>query len=295
MGKIIRLKQNSADWTEWRKSGLGASDAPIIMEKSPWSTPYKLYLEKTTDQNFFQENRATLKGRALEGKARKSAEEKLDQIFTPKCYQHQKYPWMFASLDGINMDGEILEIKCPYKPEDPKSDHQLALQGKIPEKYYPQLQHQLEVAGAKKGYYYSFDGENGVLVPFKRDEDFIKDLIEKEKAFWECIKKLTPPKLTEKDYRVINEEEPCKKAEKVIALRKVIEVAKKELNPLEEELKNSYARDMSAIIGKLKITRYVKKGCIDYHSIPELKGVDLEPYRKAAIIGFRLSEIDGCK
>lgn len=202
---------------------------------------------------------------------------------------------MFASLDGINMDGEILEIKCPYKPEDPKSDHQLALQGKIPEKYYPQLQHQLEVAGAKKGYYYSFDGENGVLVPFERDEGFIKELIEKEKDFWECVKKLTPPKLTEKDYRVIDEEEPCKKAEKVIALRKVIEVAKKELNPLEDELKNSYARDMSAIIGKLKITRYVKKGCVDYPSIPELKGVDLESYRKAAIIGFRLSEIDACK
>lgn len=291
MSKIIRLKQNSPQWKEWRKNGLGASDAPIIMEKSPWLTPYQLYLEKTTDQSFFQENRATQKGRSLEEKARKSAEEKLNQIFTPKCYQHQKYPWMFASLDGISMDGEVLEIKCPYKPEDPKSDHQLALQGKIPEKYYPQLQHQLEVAGVKKGYYYSFDGENGELVPFERDEDFIKELIEKEKVFWDCIKKLTPPKLTEKDYRVIDDEEPCKKADKVLTLRKVIEKAKQELTPIEEELKSSYAKDMSAIIGKLKITRYTKKGPIDYHSIPELKGVDLESYRKAAIIGFRLSEL----
>lgn len=81
MGKIIRLKQNSADWTEWRKSGLGASDAPIIMEKSPWSTPYKLYLEKTTDQNFFQENRATQKGRALEKKSKEISRRKARSDF----------------------------------------------------------------------------------------------------------------------------------------------------------------------------------------------------------------------
>lgn len=291
MGKVIQVKQRTPEWKEWRKTGIGASEAPVIMEKSPWSTPYRLYIEKTTGQKFFKENGATLRGRELEDQARKSAGEKLKKIFSTKCYQHEKHPWMLASLDGISNEGEILEIKCPYNPEDPNSDHQLALEGKIPEKYYPQLQHQLEVTGAKKGYYYSFDGTDGAIVPFERDEDFIKEMIEQENYFWECVKKLTPPKFTEKDYRVINEEKPCKKADRVIALRKAIEVAKKELNPLEDELKSSYAKDMSAIIGNLKITRYTKKGPIDYHVIPELKGVDLESYRKASIIGFRLSEL----
>ena len=294
MSKVIRLKQKTPEWKKWRETGIGASDAPVIMEKSPWSTPYRLYIEKTTGQSFFKENGATLKGRVLEDKARKSAEKKLNKVFSTKCYQHEKYPWMLASLDGISKEGEILEIKCPYKPEDPNSDHQLAREGKIPEKYHPQLQHQLEVTGAKKGYYYSFDGSDGVVVPFERDEVFIKELIEKEKIFWDCVKNLNPPKFTDKDYRVIDEKHPCEKADKVIALRKVIEEAKKELNPLEEELKNCYAHDMSAIIGKLKITRFTKKGPINYHVVPELKGVDLEPYRKASSIAFRLSEIHAC-
>ena len=58
---------------------------------------------------------------------------------------------MRASLDGISMDQEILEIKCPYKPNRLDSDHQKTKEGKIPEKYWPQLQHQLEVFGASKG------------------------------------------------------------------------------------------------------------------------------------------------
>jgi hypothetical protein len=35
-------------------------------------------------------------------------------------------------------------------------------------------------------------------------------------------------------------------------------------------------------IGKLKITRVYRQGTVDYKSIEELKGIDLERYRKGA-------------
>jgi len=142
---------------------------------------------------------------------------------------------------------------------------------------------------SKKGFFYSFDGEQGVAIPFERDEEFIADMVEKEKAFWECVQSLTPPKTTEKDYQLIEDEEALVKAKKVLELRKKVEALQGELEPLEEELKG-YAQERNAIIGGLRVTRFVRKGGINYHAIPELGSVDLEGYRKEASIGFRLSE-----
>jgi predicted phage-related endonuclease len=40
------MQQQTPEWLEFRKNKIGASDAPIIMETSPWKTPYQLWLEK---------------------------------------------------------------------------------------------------------------------------------------------------------------------------------------------------------------------------------------------------------
>jgi len=36
---IVDLQQNTPEWIAFRVDKLGASDAPIIMESSPWTTP----------------------------------------------------------------------------------------------------------------------------------------------------------------------------------------------------------------------------------------------------------------
>jgi len=285
------MEQNTTEWLEWRNKGIGASDAPIIMGVSPWKTLYKLWIEKTTGKSDFQGNEATERGHALESLARESAEKQLSRVFIPHCAEHKKYPWMRASLDGISMDQEILEIKCPYKPSRPDSDHQKTKEGKIPEKYWPQLQHQLEVYGANKGWYFSFDGVDGVAIPFERDEKFITELLEKEQAFWECVEKLKAPKLTERDYQVVNELEALKKSERVLELKNQLEAIQEELDPIEQELKDLYCQETCALIGNLKFTRFARKGTIDYSSIPELKRVDLEKYRNPSIISYRVSSL----
>jgi putative phage-type endonuclease len=285
------MQQNTSEWLEWRNNGIGASDAPIIMGVSPWKTPYKLWLEKTTGQSDFSGNAATERGHALEDSARQCAEKHLSRLFLPQCSEHQKHPWMRASLDGISMDREILEIKCPYKPDHPSSDHNIAKQGKIPEKYYPQLQHQLEVAQAEKGWYFSFDGEDGVAVPFERDEDLIAELLEKEQAFWACVQEFKPPKMLDQDYQVIEEQEAIKKARKVFKLKKQLEVIQAELDPLEQELKDQYCKERCALIGDLRFTRFVRKGNINYNSVTELQGVNLEKYRNPSIVSFRISSV----
>lgn len=287
----MHLKQNSSKWLEWRTKGIGASDAPIILGVSPWKTPYKLWLEKMTGQSDFKGNEATERGHALEDVARQCAEKQLDTLFFPQCLEHEKFDWMRASLDGINLDKKILEIKCPFRPENPNSDHQLAKQGKIPEKYWPQLQHQLEVAKANEGWYFSFDGVDGVSIPFNRDDKYIADLLEKERIFWECVQMRTPPKMTEKDYKIIEEADALKKSQKILKLRKNLEAIHAELDPLEEELKEKYCQDMCAVIGNLKFTRFVRKGNVNYGMIKELQDVDLEKYRNSSIVTVRISSI----
>ena len=67
-----------------------------------------------------------------------------------------------------------------------------------------------------------------------------------------------------------------------------------QLKALEEEEKSSrrllieMADDGNATGHGVKVTKVVRKGGVDYKSIPELIGVDLESYRKKAIETWRL-------
>jgi putative phage-type endonuclease len=153
------LTQNTPEWLEFRRKKIGASDAPIILEVSPWKTPYQLWLEKTSG-SLPPSTVRQKRGLELEELARQVFEKKTGMIMFPKVVLHPSLDWMMASLDGIDIDGQaIVEIKCPGQ-----TDHDVAKTGKVPEKYIPQLQHQLAVTGVEIAYYFSFDGNDGVSV-----------------------------------------------------------------------------------------------------------------------------------
>lgn len=173
---------------EFRKNKLGASDAPIILGVSPWCTPLQLYKEKLgleKRESNFQMNR----GNTLEPIARKFFEDEIGVSVNPKLMMHPKYNWMIANMDGISEIGHVaVEIKCPGK-----KDHKTAVEGNVPEKYIPQLQHQMEVCGLDWMYYCSFDGKDIVNIKVKRDQDYIDTLISVELKFWHCLQTFDPP------------------------------------------------------------------------------------------------------
>ena len=45
----------------------------------------------------------------------------------------------------------------------------------------------------------------------------------------------------------------------------------------------------NARVGNQKITKIVRQGSIDYAKIPELKTINLDSYRKADIVSWRIS------
>ncbi len=179
----LDLQQNSTTWLAWRRGGVGASDAPVIMGVSPWMDLETLWLEKTGRHPGRPSSHAMRRGVALEPEARARYIHATGTHVEPVCLEHTSRNWMRASLDGLSADGEVaLEIKCPGA-----ADHEIALAGAVPEKYVPQLQHLLAVSGARVCHYWSYRDGGGALVEVVPDRAYARRLVERELEFWRHV------------------------------------------------------------------------------------------------------------
>lgn len=274
------MEQQTQEWLQFRKNKIGASDAPIIMKQSPWKTPYQLWREKM-DLDEPESNFAMNKGHEMEPIARKTLEDKLGMPLFPSVKLHNERSWMMASLDAISFDEcTVAEIKCPGK-----DDHASALAGQVPEKYFPQLQHQIEVCGVEMVYYFSFHGEENALLKVYRDDKYIKRLINEEEKFLECINNFEVPELMDRDYEHHTDAKWYKLAERL----KEIKMLQAEEETIKKEL-IALANGRNAMGAGIKISKCLRKGTIDYSKIPELQGVDLGQYRKKSTEYWRFLE-----
>lgn len=185
----MQYEQNTIEWLQWRRSKIGASDAPVIMNRSPFCTAYELWYEKVAGVKR-RKSYAMERGHELEPIARRLYEVHMGMKFAPQVKIHPKYEWMIASLDGISEDGNhIIEIKCPKNPHS----HDIAVGGKIPEHYQIQMQHQMEVCGVKESTYVSFYDNAIVILQLEYDAELCKEMLEYERKFYESMRSLTPP------------------------------------------------------------------------------------------------------
>ena len=177
------LQQGSTAWLAWRRGGIGASDAPAIMGVSPWMDLDTLWLDKTGQRQDGYSNHAMRRGQRLEPEARALYIRTTRVRVAPVCLEHGTHRWMRGSLDGISADGGVvLEVKCPGA-----ADHGVALGGRVPEKYVPQLQHLLAVSGAEVCHYWSYRAGAGALIEVTPDHGYIRSLIERERRFWRHV------------------------------------------------------------------------------------------------------------
>lgn len=276
---------NTPDWEKMRKDKIGASDAPVIMGISPYETPFQLWQRKVELKAEKQSTFYMQRGHDLEPKARAEAELSLGIELPAIAKLHPEHNWMLATLDGLSKDGKtLLEIKCPGA-----EDHKVAREGRIPEKYYPQIQHQLEVCQLEKGFYFSFDGQKGVFVEFFRDDKYIKKLILIEEEFYSWMQDLTPPPLTDRDYQIIETPEFLDYAEKWKCLAAQLNSLEKEEEILRQQL-ISFCQNQSSTGGGVRVSRILRRGSIDYAKIPQLQGINLEKYRKKTIECWKIIE-----
>lgn len=272
--------QGSSKWLELRKQYITGTDASIIMHCNPWRTPYALWRQKMDLDPPEEENQAMRRGTELEPIAREWFIQKTGIYCEPKVVFKD---FMMASLDGLSSDQKsVVEIKCGSKA------FAQAEAGEIAEYYMCQLMHQMECANVNKAYYVAFNGKEGIVLHVHRDQNFINQMIKKEREFYECLVSFTPPPMTNKDYCLRTDESWIELAENYrLAYQEL-----KEAEKLEKELKEKLielAAQQSSMGSGIKLSKIAKKGTIDYSLIPELKEVNLEPYRKKTIEYWKIT------
>jgi putative phage-type endonuclease len=193
MQKFIRidsLEQGSPDWHEWRRTVIGASDAPVLMGENPWRSVEDLCLEKAGKAKPFGGNSFTRKGQQLEPVARTALSRQLGLSLQTTVIQSREYPWLAASLDGLDESmSVVVEIKCGEK-----AHRHLEGTGSIPTYYIGQLQHILLVTGFDYIYYYSFlSNTEKRLIKVTRDLDYQSRLLKAASRFVERMKTSDSP------------------------------------------------------------------------------------------------------
>jgi putative phage-type endonuclease len=279
MPRIERLHQNTADWHRWRLNGIGSSDAPVIMGESAFKTPRLLWSIKTGRAREGSDTAAARRGRDLEGRARSVYEAQMGIQMEPACLVHERLEWMRASLDGLSFDGAIvLEIKCPWSARDQAA----AREGRIPVHYRAQLQHQLEVSGAQEAHYWSFDGAAGTLLRVRPDREYLARLIDTEAAFWQRVLEKRWPEGTEGELDLSDDPEWRSATLRYREAKARLDQANSDEQLARKQLESMATARRTYGCG-LELLRSLRKGAVDYSAVAELRGVDLEPYRKPPV------------
>jgi putative phage-type endonuclease len=288
MPKIERLHQNTPEWHRWRGEGIGASDAPVIMGEAPFKTPKALWAVKTGRSKEDAAGPAARRGHALESFARRAYERRTGIQVEPLCLVHEEFDWMRASLDGLSFDGSTLvEIKCPLSLRDRAA----AQEGRIPSQYQAQLQHQLEVSRAERAHYWSFHGTEGFLIEVHPDREYAKRLVEAEAEFWQRVKERCWPELSSAELDLSADPDWREVALRYREIRRRLDSAAFEEHRLRATLARMATASRTHGSG-VEVLKSSRKGAVDYSAVPELRGVNLEPYRKPAVAVVKINFIE---
>lgn len=277
----IDLIQGSAEWLQWRKGGIGSSEASTLMNLNPWQNIDQLWLSKLDEIDEQKDNWAMKRGRMLEPMVRQKYIKESGIIVLPLIAEHNEHDFIRASFDGINLETcTMIEIKCPGH-----KDHAEAVKDCVPAKYYPQLQWQLMVSGYEHAQYVSYRENDFRVVTVKKDKELQQTLLDKAMWFWDLVKTKTPPS----DPLSSDVEDLFKEYASLKAQANLID---DEIEYLKNQIKE-VVKDKPISANGFRGQWIERKGSVDYNAIPALKEIDLEIYRKPTSKIFDLRPIKG--
>lgn len=301
--KIINLAQRTPAWHIWRRQGVTASEAAIILNRSPYQTPWRLWAEKTglCAPADLSNNPFVQRGIALEDQARQGFEQRHDTLLLPVCAESTAHPVLRGSFDGLTEAGEPVELKVPGQ----KTWDAVVREGEASLAfglYWVQVQCQLAITEAAQGWLV-FDPVRSNVQALEfviaRDTDFIeRELIPACLQFHAAVQtQQEPTPDPERDcYVPVGE---ARAAWERLATQ--YRDADTRAARLETELKGLKAqmaeaqRGLVTLMGDfllvdqagLRILRYQQRGTLDYAAalgaiVPDLDPQLLEPHRRPA-------------
>lgn len=328
--KVIDHEQGTLEWHEWRKGGISASEAAVIMDihvadpdnsdlpLNPYMTIYGLWLIKCgfAEPDDLSKNPCVQRGNRLEDQARQFFEELYGgDLLLPLTAESALTSCIRASFDGV--DEKIIphEIKVVM----PSSFEQVLEKGVESEAYklyYPQVQVQIYVSGAKRARLCFWEPEEDVehldtnyrVFEIERDEDFIIDFLAKADKFMEHVNTQKPPAMDKnRDVFVPNEDDAAewaviaKHAQNLLkereALAEKVQDNKDRLEKAGTHLRGFMDDFKKGRFAGVQIVRQDRRGSIDYKKIveerlPNLKPEELENYRRIGSTSWRLTPKD---
>ncbi len=179
------------EWLQFRRSGIGGSDMGAILGLNPWRSVLDVWLDKTSDEEPEEEqSEYAYWGTVLEAVVADEFQRRTGMKvrrcnYTLRSIEH---PFMLANIDRelVGID-EGLECKTAsaYKEAEWKGDL-------VPDSYYVQCQHYMAVTGYKAWWIACLIGGNQfVYKRIERNDEFIAQLIEAGRQFWELVEKKT--------------------------------------------------------------------------------------------------------
>ena len=288
--KIIELKQRTPEWKAWRREGISATDSSVILRRNPYQTPWRLWCEKTGKFALpdLSNNPAVQNGVDHEDDARRLFIQRHQTCVIPCCAEGDD-PIFRASFDGLTPENRPVEIKCPYfnpKTQTSKTwDDVMAhgLKADAVQMYAIQVQHQIYVAGADKGWLLFYNTLTGELLEFEilRDDALINEILAEGRKFYEClVKKIEPPMDRERDLFIPAEGEDRTRwiaaARDFAQVDQEIEALTKRLKELEAVRQQTKAtlvelmgNHLVADFAGVTVTRSMVKGRVDYKQLYE--------------------------
>ena len=188
------------DWLEYRKAGIGGSDASVVCGVSRYKSPVELWMEKTGQLPSQEAGEAAYWGNLLESLVREEFTKRTGiQVTKPTViYQSQEHPFMLANVDGLCDDNS--HGPCIFEAKTASAYKAGEWEDSIPDEYMIQIQHYMAVTGYRGAYIAVLIGGNAFRWKFvERDEELIAMLISLEAGFWEHVRKGTPPALDGSD------------------------------------------------------------------------------------------------
>ena len=298
--KTVDLLQRTPEWHAWRNAGVSASDAATILGRNPDKTPWRLWAERTglVLEPDLGGNPYVRLGIGLEPRARALFEQEHDTMLIPLCAEDDRHPVIRASFDGVDECDVPVELKVPAERRFAAvaKDGLDSEPGRL---YWPQVQAQTYIAGTDYGWLCFLNPVGNALLQLRveRDERFIQDeLVPGMLAFWERLKSNEAPPMDPErdlfipageaagqwnalagDYR--RREAAYREAEaKAVA-------AKAHRDRLQTQLVALMGEHLLAEAGGVRVTRFAKKGSVDYKALiqaqlPDLPETEIEAHRR---------------
>lgn len=198
MAVILASTENMPhdEWLDWRKKGIGGSDASVVCGINKYKSPIELWMEKTNQFPYQEAGEAAYWGTRLEFLVKEEFTMRTGIKVNPvnQLLQSEAHPFMLANLDGECIHPNY--GKCVFEAKTASAYKSGEWSDDIPDMYILQVQHYMAVTGYKGAYIAVLIGGNTFSWKFvERDEEVISMLIQLEADFWNHVQSNVPPPL----------------------------------------------------------------------------------------------------